>query len=219
MKIAPSILSADFANLGRDVQLLEQAGADYLHIDIMDGHFVPNLSFGLPIVKALRPITKLPFDCHLMVTDPAAYIQPLAAAGATMIGVHAEATPHIFRIIQQIKQAGCRAEVVVNPGTSLSTIEEVLPLVDSILVMTVNPGFGGQKFLPLMLKKIQRLAELKQRHHYNFEIEVDGGINQATIKRCYRAGATIAVAGSFVFAAEPAKQVNLLREAAEAEQL
>lgn len=219
MKIAPSILSANFADLGRDVKQVEEAGADYLHIDIMDGHFVPNLSFGLPIVQALRPVTRLPFDCHLMVTDPSTYIQPLSKAGATVIGFHAEATAHSYRIVQQIKQAGCQAEIVLNPGTSLATVEEILPLVDAVLVMTVNPGFGGQKFLPSVLKKIRRLAEIKQQQHYNFEIEVDGGINDQTISYCRQAGATVGVAGSFVFTADPAKQIQLLRQAAEAEQL
>lgn len=213
MKIAPSILSADFANLGRDVKKVTAAGVDYLHLDIMDGHFVPNLSFGIPIVKALRPLTDLPFDCHLMVSDPQNYIKPLAEAGAQIIGVHAEATAHLCRIFQSIKQAGCRAEVVINPATSLAVVEEILPLADAVLVMTVNPGFGGQQFLPFVLKKLVRLAEIRRRENYHFEIEVDGGINEQTIKECAAAGADIAVAGSFVFKADPLKQIKLLRDA------
>ena len=213
MKIAPSILSADFANLGRDVKKVTAAGADYLHLDIMDGHFVPNLSFGIPVVKALRPLTDLPFDCHLMVSNPQNYIEPLAKAGAQIIGVHAEATAHLCRIFQSIKQAGRRTEVVINPATSLAAIEEILPLADAVLVMTVNPGFGGQQFLPFVLKKIAHLAEIRQQGNYHFEIEVDGGINEQTIKECAAAGADIAVAGSFIFKADPAKQIKLLRDA------
>ncbi|WP_281164863.1 ribulose-phosphate 3-epimerase [Liquorilactobacillus sicerae] len=215
MKIAPSILSANFAELGKSVQQVAAGGADYLHIDIMDGHFVPNLSFGLPIIKALRPVTDLPFDCHLMVTNPADYLQALAASQVQIIGVHAEATVHLCRLLQQIKAVGCQTEVVINPATSLTVIEEVLPLVDSVLLMTVNPGFGGQKFLPFVLKKIQRLARIKQQNNYQFEIEVDGGIDPVTIKSCATAGATIAVAGSFIFQADPQKQLALLKAAVE----
>jgi ribulose-phosphate 3-epimerase len=213
MKIAPSILSADFANLGRDVKEITAAGADYLHLDLMDGHFVPNLSFGIPVVKALRSLTDLPFDCHLMVSNPQNYIEPIAKAGAQIIGVHAEATAHLCRIFQSIKQAGCYTEVVINPATSLAMIQEILPLADAVLVMTVNPGFGGQQFLPFILKKLQRLSEIRRQRNYHFKIEVDGGINDKTIKECALAGADIAVAGSFIFKADPVKQIKLLRDA------
>ena len=213
MKIAPSILSANFAELKKDVSTVEQAGAEYLHIDIMDGHFVENLTFGANVVQALRPYSKLVFDCHLMVDRPEDYISELATAGADVIGVHIEATPHIHRVLSQIKAAGVKAEVVINPGTPVSMITEVLPLVDQVLVMTVDPGFGGQAFLPETLKKVEELAQYKRDTGAQFEIEVDGGINDKTIKQAAKAGATVAVAGSYVFGDEPAKKVALLKAA------
>lgn len=214
MKIAPSILSADFAELKTEVKKV--ANAPYLHIDIMDGHFVDNLTFGPNVVKALRKHSQQVFDCHLMVTNPEKYLASFAKAGADIIGVHVEATAHIHRILYQIKALGLKAEVVINPGTPVAAIKEVLPLVDQVLVMTVDPGFGGQAFLTQTISKVKELAQIRLQTGLKFEIEVDGGINTKTIKQVADAGADIAVAGSFVFNHEdPAKQVTLLREAAQ----
>ncbi|MCX2455974.1 ribulose-phosphate 3-epimerase [Lacticaseibacillus nasuensis] len=212
MKIAPSILSSDYVNMERDIHVVEEAGADVIHVDIMDGHFVPNLSFGPGIVSALRPITNLPLDVHLMVTDPDMWIEPFAKAGADTIMAHVEATPHIHRTLQLMKASGVKAGIVVNPGTSLSTIDELLPNVDQVLVMTVNPGFGGQKFLPEMADKVRRLSDMRKARGLQFDIEVDGGISDQTIDSCLTAGADIFVAGSYVFSkGEPAAQIAKLR--------
>lgn len=211
MKIAPSILSADFANLQRDVQLVENAGADLLHVDIMDGHFVPNLSFGPGIVSALRPITNLPLDVHLMVSDPEFWIPLFARAGADTLLVHVEATPHIMRAIQQMHAQGVKAGVVLNPGTPLSALEELLPMLDQVLIMTVNPGFGGQHFIPAMADKVARLAKAREALGLHFAIEVDGGINAKTGKIVLDAGADIAVAGSYVYNGDPEAQLATLQ--------
>lgn len=214
MKIAPSILSADFAELKTEVKRV--ANAPYLHIDIMDGQFVDNLTFGPNVVKALRPHSSQVFDCHLMVINSEKYIKAFAQAGADIIGVHIEATAHIHRVLSQIKQAGVKAEVVINPGTPVAAIKEVLPLVDQVLVMTVDPGFGGQAFLPETVSKVKELAQLRLQAGLQFEIEVDGGVNADTIKTVTAAGADVAVAGSFVFGSDdPAKQVALLKELAQ----
>lgn len=214
MKIAPSILSADFAELKTEVKRV--ANAPYLHIDIMDGQFVDNLTFGPNVVKALRPHSNQVFDCHLMVVNPEKYIKAFAQAGADIIGVHIEATAHIHRVLSQIKQAGVKAEVVINPGTPVAAIKEVLPLVDQVLVMTVDPGFGGQAFLSETVSKVKELAQLRLQAGLQFEIEVDGGVNADTIKTVTAAGADVAVAGSFVFGSDdPAKQVALLKELAQ----
>lgn len=199
IKVAPSILSADYINLQKDVELIESAGAEFVHIDVMDGMFVPSISYGPAWVKALRPVTNMVLDVHLMVEQPERYIDVFAEAGSDIIGVHYEATPHIHRALQQIKNHGIKAEVVINPGTSVSAIEPVLHMVDQVLVMTVNPGFGGQKFLPETLEKIARLAEIKREKGYDYDIEIDGGANDETTKLAYEAGATVAVAGSYVF--------------------
>lgn len=215
MKIAPSILSADFANLKDDVSVVEKAGAEYLHIDIMDGHFVDNLTFGANVVKALRKHSELVFDCHIMVDEPEKYITDLKNAGADIVGVHLEATPHIHRVLSQIKASGLKAEVVLNPGTPVMAAAEILPLVDQVLIMTVDPGFGGQAFIPETVAKVAELAAYKKEHGLDFEIEVDGGINAETIKEVAQAGATVAVAGSYVFnAKDPAMQIVTLKEAA-----
>lgn len=216
MKIAPSILSADFANLQRDIEFVEKHGADYIHVDVMDGQFVPNITFGPAVVQAIRPITKLPLDVHLMIVNPERFIHEFAKAGADIIGVHIEATPHIHRAIQMIKAENVKAEVVINPGTPVEAIKYVLPLVDQILVMTVNPGFGGQSFLSEMADKIRELAKLKEQYGYHYDIEVDGGIDDQTIRVCAEAGANVFVAGSYIYGAQhPEERINALKEAIE----
>lgn len=180
IKVAPSILSADFAALGAEVQRADQAGADYIHIDVMDGTFVPNITLGSPVVKALRKVTKKPFDVHLMVEHPETQIDAFADAGADLISFHVEAAKHSHRIVQQIKSYGIKAAAVLNPGTSLASIEEILGDLDMVLLMTVNPGFGGQKFIESQLEKIHRLRHTIDEMQYDCDIEVDGGINIVT---------------------------------------
>ncbi|HDU8556440.1 ribulose-phosphate 3-epimerase [Enterococcus faecalis] len=212
MKLAPSILSADFANLERDIRLVEELGADYIHVDVMDGQFVPNITLGPNIVSAIRPVTKLPLDVHLMIVQPENYINAFAEAGADIITVHQEATPHIHRALQMIKNAGVKAGVTINPGTPLSMIENVLDLADQVLVMTVNPGFGGQSFIENSLEKIAQLKEWKETKGYTYEIEVDGGIVPETSARCKEAGAEVFVAGSYIYNAEnPQERIDALR--------
>lgn len=199
IKVAPSILAADFAKLGEEIKEVEHGGADYIHIDVMDGHFVPNITIGPLVVDSVRPITKLPLDVHLMIDNPDVYIADFARAGADIISVHAEACKHLHRTIQSIKQLNVKAGVVLNPATPISALEHIIEEVDLVLLMTVNPGFGGQSFISSVVPKIKQLAQLIHEKNVSVEIEVDGGINPETAKICIEAGATVLVAGSAIF--------------------
>lgn len=211
-KIAPSILSADISKLGEDIQMLDKGGADWIHIDVMDGHFVPNLTFGPSVVAAAKSYTDLPLDVHLMVEEPEKMINGFAEAGATLISIHAEATKNIHQVMQHIKSLNVQAGVVINPGTPVSFIEPILSLVDMVLVMTVNPGFGGQAFLPEMLSKVEELDSYRKENDLSYLIQVDGGVNEETIQLCHKAGTDVFVAGSNVFGAKsPADQIQKLK--------
>ena len=199
IELAPSILSVDFGHLAEQVGRAQEGGASVVHVDVMDGHFVPNLTLGPPIVKSLRKATKLPLDCHLMIDNPDEFIPAFADAGADWISVHQEATVHLNRTLQHIRDHGVRAGVVINPATPVETLTEVLDMVDYVLVMSVNPGFGGQKFLPNSLHKVRHLAEVRSQRGLNYRIEVDGGIALDTVAEVVRAGAEILVAGNAVF--------------------
>ena len=211
IKIAPSILSADFANLAESTQTVR--GADLLHVDVMDGHFVPNITIGMPVVSDLRKSTDIPLDVHLMIDNPDLYIQAFAEAGSSIITVHAEASPHLHRTIQTIKDTGISPGVALCPATPAIMIEHVLEIVDLVLIMTVNPGFGGQSFIDEMVPKIKQVRKMVARTGRNIDIEVDGGINDITAPVVVRAGANVLVAGSFVFESDdPDEKVELLRK-------
>ena len=196
---APSLLSADFVRLAEEIAKVEAAGADWLHLDIMDGHFVPNLTFGPPVVAAIRKVTKLPLDVHLMVTNPAELVEQFAAAGADWLTVHVETEPHLHRLVNRIRELGVKPAVTLNPATPVGQLDEILSEVDMVLVMSVNPGFGGQKFIPASLKKISRLKEKLNQIGRPVLIEVDGGVNEATAPLLVQAGVDVLVAGSAVF--------------------
>lgn len=216
IKLAPSILAADFSCLMEEIKIIEEAGADYLHLDVMDGHFVPNITFGPGLVKDLRPHTNLFFDVHLMIENPDQFIESFVVAGADLICVHQETCPHLHRTIQNIKELGVKAAVSLNPATSLSTIEEILPDLDMVLLMSVNPGFGGQNFISAVLNKIKRLRKTIRDQELEIDIQVDGGICLANISEVVEAGANVLVAGSAVFGQEDIKKaVADLKEAAE----
>jgi ribulose-phosphate 3-epimerase len=215
VRILPSILSADFARLGEDVARLEAGGADWLHVDVMDGQFVPNLTFGTKVIEAVRSVTKLPLDVHLMVWQPEKYFDDFAAAGASRMLIHAEATPHVHRHVHRIKELGCAAGVAINPGTPVEVLLDIVPDLDTVLVMTVNPGFGGQQFIAHTVEKIGRARALLTRVQSKAVLEVDGGINRETIATCFRAGADTFVAGHAVFAAkDPRAEIGELRRRA-----
>lgn len=216
-KIAPSVLAADYANFASELKRIEETDSEYVHIDIMDGQFVPNISFGADVVASMRKHSKLVFDCHLMVVNPERYVDAYAQAGADIMTIHTESTSHIHGALQKIKAAGMKAGVVINPGTPVSALEPVLSLVDQVLIMTVNPGFGGQAFIPECLDKVKQVVDLRQANSFDFDIEVDGGVDDKTIAACAKAGANVFVAGSYLFKAEDlVSQVQTLRTALDA---
>jgi ribulose-phosphate 3-epimerase len=215
IELAPSILSADFAHLAEQVARATEGGAGLIHVDIMDGHFVPNLTIGPPVVKSLRKATQLPLDCHLMIENPDQYIPDFAEAGADWISVHQEACRHLNRTLHLIKDHGCLAGAVINPATPVDTLCEVLSIVDYVLVMSVNPGFGGQKFIGETLHKVRKLAEIRSEKGYAYRIEIDGGVALETVTEIVRAGAEILVAGNAVFGkGDPKQNAQALLEAA-----
>ena len=212
IKIAPSLLSADFSRLQEELKMLTQAGADIVHLDIMDGHFVPNLTFGPSVIKALRPHSDLVFDAHLMVEQPSDYIEPLDEAGCDMISFHYETEPHADRVVQLIKKHDMKAGMVLNPSTPVEVLQDILPALDFVLLMSVNPGFGGQKFIPYVTAKVKRLAELIERTKSSAAIEIDGGVGPQNAAALIAAGANILVAGSAVFnSADRAEMIRTLR--------
>jgi len=209
--LAPSILSADFANLGRDIDMAVNAGAHWIHLDVMDGHFVPNITMGPPVIRALRKVTDVPFDAHLMISDPDRFLEDFVKAGVNWITVHVEGAIHLDRTLNRIRQLGVSSGVAVNPATPLAMIEGILELVDMVLLMSVNPGFGGQKFIPYVLPKISRLREMINRVNPSILIQVDGGIDAHNISDVRRAGADVFVAGSSVFGSKnPAAAIQEL---------
>jgi ribulose-phosphate 3-epimerase len=214
VRIAPSILSANFANLGRDIASVERGGADFIHVDVMDGHFVPNITIGVPVVRALKQVATRPLDVHLMIEQPDRYVDDFAAAGAAMLSVHVEASRHLHRTITHIKSRGVKAGAVINPATPVLALEEIASELDFVLVMSVNPGFGGQQFIPQSLDKLRRVRELLDRAGSSAPIEVDGGIDQTNAADVVAAGASILVAGHAIFSAsDPESGTRALRAA------
>ncbi len=212
IKIAPSILSADFSNLGKDIEKLHNAGADFIHIDVMDGRFVPNISFGMPIIKAIRNRTDKVFDVHLMIEEPSKYIDEFIAAGADLITIHYEAEKHIDRAIQYIKSKGVKAAVALNPGTPTYVLKDIISELDMVLIMSVNPGFGGQKFIKYSIDKIKEVKAMSEKSNKDLLIQVDGGIDPSNVSEVIEAGANVIVAGSAVFKnGEIEKNISLLR--------
>ena len=214
IEIAPSILSADFTRLAEEISTVERAGASILHVDVMDGRFVPNITVGLPVVKAIARATQLPIDAHLMIVEPGTYAEQFAKAGARMVSIHIEADPNAHRTLSSIRGAGALAGIVINPGTSLSALDEAIKFADYVLVMSVNPGFGGQEFIPESLDKVRRLRKMIDERGLKTRIEIDGGINTDNVAEVTGAGAEIVVAGSAIFGApDPAVALRQLREA------
>jgi len=210
--IAPSVLSADFSNLGADIQMINQSKADWFHVDIMDGVFVPNMSFGFPVMEALKKYAQKPLDVHLMIVDPDRYIDRFLEMGAATLSVHAEACPHLHRTLQSIRQRGGKAGVAINPHTSIQTLENVGEELDLVILMSVNPGFGGQKFIENTYRKTEKLAEWRSKNGYDFLIEIDGGVNAGNAKKLVNAGADVLVAGNFVFSSEnPSQTISDLK--------
>ena len=212
-KVSPSLLAADFANLTKDIDMINRSEADWLHLDVMDGVFVPNISFGFPVLQAVAKICQKPLDVHLMIVDPGKFTEQVKALGAYMMNVHYEACPHLHRTIQQIHDAGMKAGVTLNPHTPVNVLEDIIQDVDMVLLMTVNPGFGGQKFIEHSIQKVQRLKELILKTGSHALIEVDGGVNHETAPRLVEAGVDVLVAGSYVFGAEnPEQRIKELKE-------
>jgi ribulose-phosphate 3-epimerase len=213
--IAPSILAADFAHLGEQIASVERAGARLIHVDVMDGHFVPNITIGVPVVESLRKATRLLLEVHLMIENPEQYVEAFAKAGADTLLIHQESTPHLDRAITLAREQGCRAGVAINPATPVSTLADILYKVDQVLVMSVNPGFGGQEFLPNALEKIRELCRLRARHGYQYRIEVDGGVGAENTSELVRAGTDMLVAGTSVFhTPDPAEAVHRMQQVA-----
>ncbi len=210
--LAPSILSANFARLERDIKEAEDAGADLLHVDVMDGRFVPNITVGIPVVESIREVTELPLDVHLMIVEPEKYVADFVKAGANWLSFHFEATVHHHRVVEEIKELGAKAGIVINPSTPVSFLEEILPFLDFVLIMSVNPGFGGQKFIPASLKKIEKLKRMKEKLNEKLLIEIDGGIKVNNVEAVLRAGVDVVVAGSAIFGGDIASNVRAFKE-------